>query len=382
MYLYKVDAADRCGLILSTTRTNAGISRRIMSTYINASETTIKSWENGQGSPTLSALLDWFHAAGEQPFGYMLEFFWPEAYKNLSMKSSDEELRNALSVYLEEVAGPREIRKLHYLIMGKYEGQWSGVLDMFCTYSHMSLRNRYKIAEIIQTSFDLSISDPYYSQNELSDYALLHGAIQAARLATLDHKQGYSLIHEKEKFSEISSLIMKESRLDADVSLSFLSKALGKTERTLRNWEQNTEASFLDMCMWFHILGKPMWSYLRSKMIIGESVDFSEADMQARSDLLQYCAQLEHGELRKLCFLIFWKHGSNWHSMLELMIEHVNSPLSQRVISARSVLIGYEMDSNDARLYEPIGILPDFDNLKKCIETETLVAKKAVLAGK
>lgn len=134
--------------------------------------------------------------------------------------------------------------------------------------------------------------------------------------------------------------------------------------------------------MWFHVLDKPMWNYLRSKMIIGESIDFSEDDLRSQEDLLTYCTQLERSELRKLCFLIFWKHGSNWQSLLELMIEHVNSPLSQRVISARSVLIGYEMDSNDARLFEPIGILPDLDNLKHCIETETQVAKKAVLIQK
>lgn len=382
MYLYKVDAADRCGLILSSTRTNAGISRRVMSTYINASETTIKAWENGQGSPTLSSFLDWFHIVGEHPFSYMLEFFWPKAFKSLSQKSTDEELRNALSVYLKEVAGPREIRKLHYLIMGEYEGCWSGVLDMFCAHTHTSLHNRYKIAEIIRTSFDLSISDPHYSQNDLSDYALLHGAIQAARNAALDHKQGYSMMNTKEEYSKISSIIMRKARLDAGEPLSFLSKALGKTERTIRNWEHNSEATFLDMCMWFHVLDKPMWSYLRSEMIIGESVEFSNADIQSQNELLQYCAQLDRTELRKLCFLIFWKHGSNWHSLLELMIEHVNSPLSQRVISARSVLIGYEIDSNDARLFEPIGILPDLDNLKKCIEVETQIAKNSVLVSR
>lgn len=382
MYLYKVDIADRCGFILSTTRTNAGISRRVMSTYINVSETTIKAWENGQGSPTLSSLLDWFHIVGVHPFGYMLEFFWPNPFKSLSQKSTDAELRNALSVYLKEVAGPREIRKLHYLIMGEYEGHWSGVLDMFCAHAHTSLHNRYKIAEIIQTSFDLSISDPDYLQNDLSDHALLHDAIQAARNAALEHKEGYSLLKTSKEYSQVSPIIMKEARLNAGKSQSFLAKALSKTERTIRNWEQNSEATFLDMCMWFHVLDEPMWSYMRSKMIIGESLEFSNTDLQFQNELLQYCSQLGHSELRKLCFLIFWKHGSNWHSLLELMIEHVNSPLSQRVISARSVLIGYEMDSNDARLFEPIGILPDLDNLKKCIEIETQVAKSSVLVSK
>lgn len=379
MFLYNVDVADRCGLILSSTRTSAGISRRVMSGFINASETTIKAWENGQGSPTLSTLLEWFHIVGEHPFGYLLDFFWPESFKSLSEKSTDEELRNALTVYLQKVAGPREIRKLHYLIMGEYKGHWSGVLDMFCAHAHTGLHNRYKIAEIIQTSFELSMSVADASQVGLSDHALLKSAIQAARNATFDHKQGYSLMKTKEEYARISPYIMKQARLDAGQSLSFMAKALGKTERTIRNWEQNSEASFLDMCMWFHILDKPMWNYLRGLTVIGEMVDFSDADLALQNELLEYCKHLSRFELRKLCFLILWKHGSSWHSLLELMIEHVNTPLSQRVISARSVLIGYEMDSNDAKLYEPIGTLPDLDNLKRCIEIETQVAKNAIL---
>lgn len=382
MYLYKVDAADRCGLILSSTRTNAGISRRLMSSYINASETTIKAWESGQGSPTLSSFLEWFHIVGENPFAYMLEFFWPDAFKNLSPKSTDEELQKALYVYLKEVAGPREIRKMHYLILGKYEGCWSGVLDMFCAHTHTSLHSRYKIAEIIQTSYELSISNRYCSEYDMSDYALLQGAIVSARSAAFEHKQGYALRRTKEEYAAISSFIMKQARVDAGASLSFMAKALGRTERTIQNWENNTEACFLDLCMWFHVLEKPMWNYLRSKVIIGETVRLDNQALQQQDELLQYCQSISRYELRKLCFLIFWKHGSNWHSLLELMVEHVHTPLSQRVISARSVLIGYEIDSNDTKLFEPIGILPDLENLKKCIDIETQTAKEAVLSMK
>lgn len=382
MYLYKVDAADRFGLILSSTRANAGISRRTMSSYINASETTIKSWESGQGSPTLSSLMEWFSIVGENPFAYLLEFFWPEAFKSLSQKSTDEELRNALYIYLKEVAGPREIQKMHYLIMGEYEGCWSGVLDMFCAHAHTSLHNRYKIAEIIQTSFELSTAERRLSEYDMSDYGLLQNAIYSARNAALEHKQGYSLREHKEKYSKISSKIMKQARQDADIPVSFMAKALGRTERTIRNWEDSSEAAFLDMCMWFHVIEKPMWSYLRSKMIIGEAVYPDDKARQYQEELLHYCRTVDRAQLRKLCFLVFWKHGSNWHSLLELMIEHVNTPLSQRVISARSVLIGYEIDANDTQLFEPIGILPDLDNLRKCIDAETQTAKRALTEAK
>ena len=57
------------------------------------------------------------------------------------------------------------------------------------------------------------------------------------------------------------------------------------------------------------------------------------------------------------------------------MIEHVCSPLYQRVISARSVLIGYEIDENNKHLCKTLGTLPDIENLKRWIEKGTIAAK-------
>ena len=375
MFLYQVDAVEKSSIILSRTRTNAGISRRGMSELLKVSVSTIKAWESGQGTPTLSTILAWFDIVGENPFSYMLEFFWPDAFKSLCFNSSDEVLRNALLVYISEVMGPREIKKLHFLIMGNYGGSWKGVLDMFCAHSHTSLHNRYKIAEIIQTSFDLSKNSKTSSDLDLFDDKLLCHAISAARNAALAHKPGYAVLREKHQYAKVSSEIMKKARIDVGVSHLYLAKALGKTERTIQKWENSIEPSFIDVCLWFHVLGKPLWNYLREAIIIGENRDFNEDDKKLKQELYHYASNMDRSELRKLCFLIFWKHGSNWHSILELMIEHVNTPLSQRVISARSVLIGYEMDSNDAMLYEPIGILPDLENLKNCIEQETQVAR-------
>ena len=382
MYLYNVEIADRCGMILSRTRANAGISRRAMSECINVSESTIKAWEAGQGSPTMSVILEWFAVVGENPFSYMLEFFWPETFSNLGAESTDTELRSCLSTYLEKVAGAREIRQLHYLVLENPGRNWSGVLDMFCAHAHTSLKNRYKIAEIIQTSYELSLANNNVRQTELFSInkMLIQEAITSARNATLQHKQGYTMYLKRDSYKSVSPIVMKAARADANVPLSYLAKAMGKTERTLRNWEQGTEATFLDMCAWFHILGKSMWDYMRREVITGEKVASPEKLESYRAELLDYFAGSDRSEIRKLCYLIFWRHGSNWHFLLELMTEHVSSPLYQRVISARSVLIGYEIDSHEALLYEPLGILPDLENLKICIEKGTLAAKNGEMS--
>lgn len=377
MYLYNVEVADRCSMILYKTRTNAGISRRAMSQCINISESTIKSWEAGQGSPTLSVILDWFEAVGENPFSYALEFFWPKVFENLNPSSTDADLRKCLAVYLQEVAGSREIEQLHYLVLEQNGNAKFGILDMFCAHAHTSLNSRCKIADIIQTSYELSLANSRTesagSLNSKRD--LVSGAISAARSATLSHKQGYTVYMRQNDGKSVASSILKKARLDANVEISYLSKAMGKTERTIKNWEQNTEPSFLDMCAWFRILDRPMWSYLRSEIIDVEPLSSNDTVDLHRTELLHYFTKSSSSELRKLCYLIFWKHGSNWHSLLELMMKHVCSPLYQRVISARSVLIGYEMDSDHDLIFEQIGILPDLENLKACIEKGTEAAK-------
>ena len=380
LFLYNVEIADRCGLMLSRLRANASISRRTMSEYINVSESTIKNWECGQGSPTLTVILQWFHVVGENPFGYMLEFFWPETFGKLCIDSTDSELRNCLSVYLEQVAGCREIEQLCYLVFEEYGGSWLGVLDMFCAHAHTSLINRYKIAEIIQTSYELSRANHTARSTPFSECSgsLLQKAIFAARDATLSHKSGYAISHKygyPTNYQSIVSSSLKRARLDANIELSYIAKAMGKTERTIKSWEENTEPTFLDACAWFYIVGKPMWDYLRVNMLPGGFCSNDSRIAEIRSKLLQYFSVANRSEIRKLCYLIFWKHGSNWHSLLELMIIHVSCPLHQRVISARSVLIGYEIDANDAILYDPIGILPDMENLKQCIDAGTSDAK-------
>lgn len=377
MYFYNVETSDRFSRILGLTRTNAGISRRRMAAAIGVSESTIKTWEIGLGSPTLSLVLQWFHIVGESPFTYLLEFCWPETFRDLGPNSSDAELRRALTVYCNEVAGIQEIRKLWYLMCGAPGVNWGGVLDMFCAHVHTSLNSRYKIAEIIRTSFELSVANhqavlpPF---NHLAE-EMLDAAMQAARGATILHKSGYTLTGSIENAHLLSSQIIRKARLDAGIDCSFLAKALGKTERTIRNWETSIEPAFLDVCAWFHILGKPLWVYLRSEVLPYETIDFPDDVKANRTELIKYISSMPPCDVRKLCYLIFAKHGSNWQSLLELMLEHACSPLSQRVISARSVLIGYQLDL----VGDDISLLADFqpnvEHLTKCIEQGTEAAK-------
>ena len=58
LFSHTIEEADRCGNLLASSRTRSGLSRKAMAMALDVSESTIKAWENGQGSPTLYGILE------------------------------------------------------------------------------------------------------------------------------------------------------------------------------------------------------------------------------------------------------------------------------------------------------------------------------------
>ena len=383
LFNHSIAEADRCGEMLAKSRTRSGLSRKVMSQALNVSESTIKAWESGQGSPTLWGILEWFRTVGESPFRPMLDFFWPEVFAGLAAKDPDERIREAGEFYFSRVAGPSEIQKLHYLIFGQHGSEWSGLLDMAFAHTHTSLNSRYRVAEIIQVSYDLSAANhlTHLPQGIEADRALLLNAIDAARETSLSPgKTGYTIWQLYEE--GLCSDMMARARIDSGATQKELAKALGKTEHTIHNWESGYSPPFLDLCAWFRVLEIPAWKYIHCTLYPTEKLAFFGDDEKRRSELVHYLSGTSSEELRKLFYLVAGTHGSNWFALLEMMFEHVCSPLAQRVISARSVLIGYQMEYYNQQLLCLDHMLPDLENLERCIRLGTEAAKNGKPAYK
>ena len=381
LFNYIIENADRCGNLLSSSRTRAELSRKTMSMALGVSESTIKAWENGQGSPTLYGLLEWFRTVGESPFRPMLDFFWPDVFEGLTAKNTDDEIREAGKFYFAKVAGPKEIQKLHYLIFGKHGSEWSGLLDMACAHSHTSLNSRYRSAEIIQVSYEMSAANGLtLKPPEIeADRPLLLSAIAAAKEASISStKNGYAI----GQSNADTSALLARARIDSGATQKELAKALGKTLHTIQKWETNYDPSFLDVCTWFHVLNMPAWTYIHCMLYPTERLTFLEGDEKRREEMVAYLSSNSSTELRKMFYLIIGMHGSNWLAVLEMMFEHICSPLAQRVISARSVLIGYQLEHRNQQLLETDHIMPDIENLNRCIALGTEAAKKGLTAYK
>lgn len=377
LFSHTIEEADRCGNMLASSRTRSGLSRKTIGNALDVSESTIKAWENGHGSPTLHGILEWFRIVGESPFRPMLDFFWPDVFAGLTEKNTDDEIREAGKFYFSSVAGPMEIQKLHYLIWGSHGSDWSGLLDMACAHTHTSLDNRYRVAEIIQASYEMSIATGHaQTPPEIeADRPLLLSAITAAKEACVaPAKSGYAI---GLNHADTSALLAR-ARIDSGATQKELAKALGKTLHTIQKWETNYNPPFLDLCTWFHVLNIPAWAYIRCLVYPTEKLAFPEGDKQRREEVIDHLSSASSAELRKLFYLITGMHGSNWMAVLEMMFEHVCSPLVQRVISARSILIGYQLDQCNQQLLKTNHIMPDIENLNRCIELGTEAVKKGL----
>ena len=369
--------ANRLCTLLAKTRSQADLSRKKLSEQIGVSESTVKTWEAGQSAPTLSYAIRWLYVTGNNPFKSALDFFWPDIYKNISEKTPVSELRIILKEYLKNVAGPQEIRKLRYLVSEDYHGYWDGILDVFCARSHSSLETRYRIGEIIHLAYEFAVSNGVAAKPRgmCINPMIVTESLKSAKSATLSKQYGYSFIVNRDDLDKISSFIMIKARKDAGVSYRFLAKALGKTERTIRNWESCIEPSVLDMNAWFNALEKPLWAYLLHLAMPCEEVEKTKSDLAFCAELCEHFETCDENEVKKLCFLIFADHGSFWHGILEMMIEYVCTPVCQRILSSKAVILGYELDAFHNNLVATQYISPDIDNVKSLIERGTVAAK-------
>lgn len=379
LFSHTIEEADRCGNMLASSRTRSGLSRKTMSIALNVSESTIKAWETGQGSPTLHGIQEWFRIVGESPFRPMLDFFWPDVFAGLTEKNTDDEIREAGKFYFTKVAGPMEIRKLHYLIWGDHGSEWSGLLDMACAHTHTSLNSRYRVGEIIQASYEMSVANGLVRKPpEIeADRALLLSAITAAKEASVRSAQnGYVIGMDNAD----TSALLARARIDSGATQKELAKALGKTLSTIQKWETEYNPRFLDMCIWFRVLDMPAWTYIHCMLYPTEKLASMEGDEKRRKEVVDHLSSTSSAELRKIFYLITGMHGSNWMAVLEMMFEHICSPLVQRVISAHSVLIGYRLEQCNQQLLKTNHIMPDIENLKRCIKLGAEAVKKGLPA--
>ena len=373
----RIESARLCGEILSKCRAKADFSRREMSQKIGFSESTIKAWENGDGSPTLSVMLDWFNVTGCNMFRSMLDFLWTDTFASLNAKSSESDLRKAISLYINEVASDLEVKRLHQIIFHGAREDWGDLLKLFCAYAHLTLLKRHHVVEINRTAYEICAANNTTEMATISEpeHVLVKGAIRSAKASILNRNRGYMVGFYEKSVTDVTTSMLKNSRMDRGVSQGDMSKALGKSERTIQNWETSIQPTVLEINCWFDVLGENMWFYLRNALNPYEPIKNSEDSKSLRNELIRQFNTATLHEIRMLAYLIFGEYGSYWNAVIEMMYEHINLPLNMRVLVVRTIVTGYEADINDATLQCGDHILPKLSDLESYVNRLVNAAK-------
>ena len=361
-----IESAELCGEILAKCRAKANLSRRELSEKIGYSESTIKAWESGDGSPTLSVMLQWFDVTGCNMFRSLLDFLWPEAFLSLNAGSSDEAFRKAISLYLNEIAGELEIKRLYHMIFHGSANSWIGLLELFCAYAHLTLLKRHHIVEINSIAYEIASANNTLKVFPFADpqHILVAAAKRSAKTSVLNNSSGYMIGFYDLSVTDVTAAILKNSRTDSDISQKHMAMAIRKSEHTIQNWETNIQPTFLELNTWFDILGKNIWFYLRNALNPYEEICISEDSAQLRGELVSHFSSASSKELRMISYLIFGEYGSYWNAVLEMMFEHISLPLDTRVLIVRSIVTGYEADINSSTLQCSSHILPELNSLE------------------
>ena len=373
-----IRSAELCGQILSKCRAKANLSRREMSEKIGFSESTIKAWENGDGSPTLSVMLTWFDATGCNMFRSLLNFLWQDTFAALSANSSDDDLRKALSLYINEIAGELEVQRLYYIVFQGSSQDWTDLLELYCSYAHLTLLKRHHVVEMIHMAYDICTANHTAKSFPFEDpeHVLVQSAISAAKKSIMNNNSGYMVGFYNLSVTYVTATILKESRVSSNVSQKYMAKALNKSERTIQNWEKDIQPSVLELNTWFRILDKNLWFYLRNALDPYEPVSLSGATASLRSKLVDHFSAASSGELLMTAYLMFGEYGSYWNAVLEMMVEYVSLPPDMCALISRSIVTGYEADINAETLQCRNYILPQMEHLEKYVSTLIENARK------
>ena len=167
------------------------------------------------------------------------------------------------------------------------------------------------------------------------------------------------------------SKIWWQSRADKQKSQEYMALSLGVSKKTIQNWEKGISAPDLfQSCEWFRALDLNPLPYYYAFLFpdtFGTPGAFENDQKidQALSILIQ---QLSKEEKQQLLFIMAGRHGSSWHSLLQMFTAHCHTSMQARVTAARVILENFEMEEKTGALACPECVQPDLAVLRAAID--------------
>lgn len=166
--------------------------------------------------------------------------------------------------------------------------------------------------------------------------------------------------------------MLVRSRMDAGLSQQQIAKALGKSVKTISNWEKGYGApDAVTQMEWFDVCGLNELPYLLAK-----NYPETYADLSVKSDfkdikagVIKYLQEIaSEQEIRQLSFCMMGNTGSAWSQQLNMLTAYNHCPMSNRVVISQMILDNYTINKIQGNLVCPDNIQPDMASLKKATD--------------
>ena len=180
------------GEIMKYTRKRVGKSQSSMAEALNVEVRTIGRWENGKSEPTVSEMIEWFRAVGENPIPYMFILTYPDEFALEESENADNVER--LYALMSENLTPEDKLALVYIYSGNHGSSPASVIQLTLAHLCNPLGARILVAEHIVEDYKLKLmNDEIEAPEEFRpNLAMLERAIEAAKESYIDGRKGYS----------------------------------------------------------------------------------------------------------------------------------------------------------------------------------------------
>lgn len=135
--------------LLAKSRTDAGKTQRQIAKLIGKSVATIQNWEAGLSCPSYLELEDWFEAIGLNMHHYVLQYKYPNLFKD---SESDVDVESSLIEFIR-MQPHKHKRQLAFLLFGQTGSDPIQQLNMYTANNHTSMRSRCQVAQLIVDNY-------------------------------------------------------------------------------------------------------------------------------------------------------------------------------------------------------------------------------------
>lgn len=156
----------------------------------------------------------------------------------------------------------------------------------------------------------------------------------------------------------------------AGKSQEYMAMELGVAKKTVQNWEKGVSSpSFFESLEWFRVLNVNPFPFYMSILYPDKTnkLKHISSDEDINDAFETLIKQISVNDKRALLYLYYGSHGSSPHSLLQLILAHLHTPLKYRITQANSIVSNYTLLEGLNELKDTDKIMPDMDDLKDSI---------------